>query len=113
MGRSCVRRSGALRVFDPGRRASRAELEHDSEKTGELSQRVRRISPGKDRPLRRARCAAVAAQRWNRAEPFENRSHNREREKLSRRAGRVRKFRRISVELCWGQANSELLADHV
>src|SRR6188472_529044 len=74
MGRSCTRRSSALRVPHSGRRTGRIELEHHFEKARELPKGIRRISPGKDRPLRQARRAAVAPQRWDRAEPVENRS---------------------------------------
>src|SRR5512132_505993 len=111
MGRSCARRSSALRVPHSGRRTGRTELEHYFEETRELPKGIRRISPGKDRPLRQARRAAVAPQRWDRAEPVENRSCNREREKLSRRQKGIRKFRRISLDLRWRQADPESLAN--
>src|SRR5215831_4613505 len=111
MGRSCTRRSSALRVFNSGRRTGRAELEHDFEEARELSKGTRRIPPGKDRALYQSRCAAVATQRRNRAEPVENRGYNREREKVSRGAKRIRKFRRLSLELRRRQTNSELLAN--
>src|SRR4029077_4102204 len=104
MGRSCARRSSALRVPHSGRRTGGIELEHHFEETRELSKSARWISPGKDRVLWQARCAAVAAQRWDRAEPFENRSYNREREKLSRRPKGIRKFRRLSLDIRWRRA---------
>src|SRR5262245_30341670 len=100
MGRSCVQRSSAVRVLNSGRRAGRIELEHHFEKARELPKSARWISPGKDRPLRQTRRATVAAQRWHRAEPVENRRYDREREKISRGAKRIRKFRRLSLELC-------------
>ncbi len=46
-------------------------------------------------------------QRWDRAEPIENRSHNREREKVSRGEKRIRNFRRLSLDLRRRQANPE------
>src|SRR5215831_3771527 len=110
MGRSCTRRSSTLRVPDSGRRTGRTELEHHFKKTRELPKSARWILPGKDRQLRQARRPAVAAQRWDRTEPTENRSHNREREKLSRRSKRIWKFRRVPLELRWRQDNSESLA---
>src|SRR6476661_7518002 len=110
MGRSRTRRSSTLRVPDSGRRAGGIELEYDLEETRELPKSARWISPGKDRPLRQARRSAVAPQRWDRAEPVENRGYNREREKLPRRSKRIRKFRCVSLELCRWQANSESLA---
>src|SRR4030095_17266222 len=110
MGRAYARRSSALRVLDSGRRAGGTELEHHSEQTRELPKSARWISPGKDRPLRKTRRAAVAAQRWHRAEPIENRGNDREREKISRGAKRIRNFRRLSLELCWRCANSESVA---
>src|ERR671919_194869 len=99
MGRSCARRSRAFRVSNSGRRTGRTELEHHFEETRELPKSARWISPGKDRPLRQTRCAAVVAQRWHRAEPIENRSHNPEREEFPRRARRIRKVRRLPLEL--------------
>src|SRR6266542_3441393 len=100
MGRSCTRRSSALRVPDFGRRAGGIELEQYFEKARELPKGIRRISPGKDRALWQARRAVVTPKRRNRAEPLENRSHNREREKLHRRSKRIRNFRRLSLEVC-------------
>src|SRR6266508_4653118 len=111
MGRSCTRRSSALRVPDFGRRAGGIELEHHFEKARELPKGIRRISPGKDRPLWQARCAAIAPQRWDRPEPIENRSCDRQRERLSRGSKRIRKFRRVSLEFCWRQPDTESLAN--
>src|SRR5215475_10219080 len=111
MGRACARRPSALRVSYFGRRTSGVELEHNFKKAGELSKGFRWISAGKDRPVRETRCAALAAQRWNRAEPIENRSCNQEREKVSRCTGRIRNFRRLSLELCRRRANPESLAN--
>src|SRR5258708_25973485 len=110
MGGSCARRWRALRVSDSGRRAGRTELEHDFEETRELPKSARWISSGHDRPLRQARRSAVARQRWDRAEPIENRSHNREREKVPRRSKRIRKFRHLSLELRWRHTDPESLA---
>src|SRR6266853_5382610 len=110
MGRSCTRRSGALRVSDSGRGTGRTELEYDFEETRELPKSARWISPGQDRPLRQARRAAVAPQRWDRTEPIENRSYDREREKVSRRSKRIRNFRRLSLDLRWRRADPESLA---
>src|SRR5437773_10973757 len=112
MGGSGARRSRALRVPHSGRGAGWAELEYDFEETRELPKSVRWISPGQDRLLRQARRSAVAPQRWDRAKPFENHSYNRERENVSRRARKIRNVRRLSLELCWRQANSESLANH-
>src|SRR5438046_706069 len=98
MGRSYARRSSALRVPHSGRRSGGIELEHYFEKARELPKGIRRISPGKDRPLWQARRAAVAPKRWDRAEPIENRSHNREREKVPRRQKRIRKLRCLSMD---------------
>src|SRR6266480_5910968 len=111
MGRSCTRGSSAFRVPDFGRRTGGIELEHHFKKARELPQGIRRISLGKDRPLWQARRAAVAPKRGDRAEPVENRSHNREREKLHRRSKRIRNFRRLSLELCWRRADTESLAN--
>src|SRR5712671_5834360 len=107
MGRSRTRRSSALRVPDSGRRAGGIELEYDFEETRELSKSARWISPGQDRALQQARRSAVAPQRWDRAEPIENRSHNREREKVPRGEKRIRKFRRLSLELRWRHTDPE------
>ncbi len=71
----------------------------------------RRISTGKDRPLRQTRRAAVAAQRWDRTEPVKNRSCNRECEKFSRGSKGIRHFRRLSLEPCWRRADTESLAN--
>src|SRR6266566_1037039 len=109
MGRSCARRSSALRVSHSGRCTGRTELEHDFEETRELQKRARWISPGKNRPLRQARRSVVAPQRWDRAEPIENRSCNREREKVPRGEKRIRNFRRLSLDLRWRQADPESL----
>src|SRR6266536_287157 len=109
MGRSCTRRSRALRVSNSGRRTGRAELEHDFEETRELPKSARWISPGQDRSLRQARRSAVAPQRWDRAEPIENRSHNREREKVPRGEKRIRNFRRLSLDLRRRRADPESL----
>src|SRR5215470_10688307 len=98
MGHPGARRSSAIRVSDSGRRAGRIKLEHDFEKARELPKSVRRISPGKRRSVWEARRAAVAPQRWDRAEPTENHSCNREREKFSRCSKRIRKFRRLSLD---------------
>jgi DNA-3-methyladenine glycosylase I len=49
MGRSCTRRSSALRVPHSGRRAGGIELEHNFEKARKLPKSARWISPGKDR----------------------------------------------------------------
>src|SRR5260370_11008647 len=111
MGRCCTRRSGALRVSHSGRRTGRTELEYDFEETRELPKSARWISPGKDRPLQQTRRSAVAPQRWNRAESLENRSYNREREKLPRCSKRIRKFRHLSLELRWRQPDTESLAN--
>src|SRR6266550_6811814 len=110
MGRSCTRRSRALRVPHSGRRTGRTELEHHFEETRELSKSARWISPGQDRALRQARRSAVAPQRWDRTEPIENRSYNREREKLSRRSKGIRNFRRLSLDLRRRRADPESLA---
>src|SRR5882724_9738991 len=110
MGRSCTRRSSALRVSNSGRRTGRTELEYDFEETRELSKSARWISPGQDRPLRQARRSAVAPQRRDRAEPIENRSHNREREKVPRCPKGIRNFRRLSLDLRWRPADPESLA---
>src|SRR5437762_176597 len=101
MGGSCARRSTAFRVPDFGRSAGWTELEHYFKETGELSKSVRWIRGGKDRPLWQERCAAAAAERWHRAQPFENRSDNREREKISRGARKIRNVQRLSLELRW------------
>src|SRR6476619_5278744 len=111
MGRSCTRRSSALRVPDSGRRAGGTKLEHHFEQTRELPKSARWISRGKDRPLRQTRRATIARQRWHRAKPVENRRYDREREKVSRRQKRIRKLRRLSLELCWRQSNSESVAN--
>src|SRR4029077_4019718 len=111
MGRSCTRRSSALRVPDSGRRAGGTKLEHHSEQTRELPKSVRCISRGKDRPLWQTPRAALAAQRWHRSEPIEERGYDREREKISRVAKRIQNFRRLSLELCWRCANSESVAN--
>src|SRR5262249_27810432 len=111
MGRSCTRRSSALRVPYSGRRAGGTKLEHHSEQTRELPKSARWISRGKDRPLRQTPRAAVAAQRWHRAEPIENRGYDRERERISRVAKRIQKFRCLSLELCRWQPGSEPLAN--
>src|SRR6266576_3179609 len=110
MGRPCARRSTAFRVPDFGRSTGWTELEHYFEETGELSKSVQSIRGGKGRPLWQARCAAAAAKRWHRAQPFENRSDNREREKIYRGARKIRNVRRLSLELRWRQANPESLA---
>src|ERR1700748_1022666 len=109
MGRSCARRSGALRVSYFGRRTGWIELEYDFEETRKLPKSAPWISAGKDRALQQAGRSAVARQRWNRAESLENCSYNREREKLSRCSKRIRKFRRLYVELCWRQPDTESL----
>ena len=96
--------------FYSGRRTGRAELEHHFEETRELSKSARWISPGKDRALQQARRSAVAPQRWDRAEPIENRSHNREREKIPQGEKRIRNFRYLSLDLCWRRTNPESLA---
>src|SRR5262245_27221542 len=110
MGRSCARRSSALRVPHPGRRPGGIELEYHFEKARELPKSTRWISPGKNRSLRQARRAAIARQRWDRAEPLENRSYHREREEISRGAKRIRKFRCVSMELRCRQTDTESLA---
>src|SRR4030095_9755029 len=112
MGRSCTRRSSALRVPHSGRRAGRTELEYHFEETRELPKSAGWISPRQDRPLQQARRSAVAPQRWDRAEPIKNRSHNREREKVPRGEKRIRNFRRLSLELRWQQADAESLENH-
>src|SRR6476659_7029292 len=111
MGRSCARRSSALRVPHSGRRTGRTELEYDFEETRELSKSARWISPGKDPPLRQARRSAVAPERWDRAEPIENRSHNRERKKVPRGEKRIRNSRRLPLDLRWWQPDAKSLAN--
>src|SRR6266550_4684772 len=110
MGGSCTRRSRALRVPHSGRRAGRTELEHHFEETRELPKSARWISPGQDRSLRQARRPAVAPQRWDRAKPIENRSHNREREKVPRGEKRIRNSRCLPLDLRWRRADPESLA---
>src|SRR5215472_14499288 len=110
MGRSCTQRPSALRVLNSGRRTGRAELEHNFEEARELSKGTRWISTGKDRSLWQARCSPIATQRWDCAEPIENRSYNRKREKVLRRRKRIRNSRRVSLDLRWRQADSELSA---
>src|SRR5439155_22090551 len=78
----------------------------------ELSKGIRWIPRREGRPLRRARCPAVAPERRNCAEPIENRGYHSEREDVSCRARRVRESRRVPLEVCWRQANPELLAHH-
>src|SRR5512140_1146237 len=111
MGLSYARRSSALRVPHSGRRTGGIELEHYFEKARELPKGIRRISPGKDRPLWQARRAAVAPKRWDRAEPVENRSCNREREKVSRSAKRFRNSRCLPLDLRWRRTDPESLAN--
>src|SRR5262245_22717266 len=110
MGRSCARRSSAVRIPHSGRRSGRIELEYHFEKARKLPKSPRWISPGKNRPLRQARRAAIARQRWDRKEPVENRGYHREREKISRSAKGIRKSRCLSLELCWRQPDTESLA---
>src|SRR6266550_2072095 len=110
MGGSCTRRSRALRVPHSGRRAGRTELEHHFEETRELPKSARWISPGQDRPLRQARRSAAIARRWHCPQPLENRSHNREREKVPRGEKRIRNFRRFSLDLRWRRTDPESLA---
>lgn len=50
----------------------RAQLDHDSEQTGELSEGARRISRGEDRALRRARDEAVTQRSRDRAQSAED-----------------------------------------
>src|SRR4029453_9936876 len=110
MGRSCARRSSALRVPHPGRSAGGIELEHYFAKARELPKSARWISRGKDCSLWQARGPAIARQRRHRAEPIENRGYHREREEISRGAKRIRKFRCLPLEVCRRRTNPESLA---
>src|SRR3982750_383165 len=112
MGRAGPRRSEAVRVFDSRRRAGRIELDDDFAEAEELSEGVRWLSRGKSCALWRARGEAAAPGRWNRAQPFENRSHDTERTKTSGGAERTWDIRSLFVAFCRRQTNSELLAPH-
>ena len=100
----------SLRISDPGRRASRAELGHDPQQARELSGSLRQLRCRRESPATTgARCDSLLRRSRHRAQPAQDRIGRAECAGIPARAGRIRQLRRLHLAVRGRQAARELV----